>query len=389
MAKKTISMGRGHDASAHRSSSDHTEGIERISSEDVTVSQQRITVETAHDSPSRRPAAGSVQERGIGFDDDDDFDAPSLPVVRGDASAADHPTDGDEIAPVEENEPFHATGGSETFTDDDDPADESFSGEPEAVPYESVPSPTPSSDGADRPKLTVGSLWNSPAVCGLKSEMKRGILTENPVLRLVLGTCPTLAVTTAASNAIGMGVAATLVLICSNTVISLLRRVIPDKVRIPAYITVIASFVSVVQMLVKAYAPALDESLGIYLPLIVVNCIILGRAEMYASKHEPAAAALDGLAMGVGFTAALLCMGIVRELLGAGSVFGHSLVSGEGFLQPILFFAMAPGGFFVFGLLIAAANRLSRENNLPVRTGCGDCPAAATCSMSDRRGQRS
>ena len=348
-----------------------------------------MTVETAHDSLSRRPAAGSVQERGTGFDDDDDFDASPLPVVRGSANDTDTFTDGDETVSAQENEPFHAADSSEASADYDDSGDESFSGEPEAIPYESIPLPTPSSDVTDRPKLTAGSLWNSPAVCGLKSEMKRGILTENPVLRLVLGTCPTLAVTTAASNAIGMGVAATLVLICSNTVISLLRRVIPDKVRIPAYITVIASFVSVVQMLVKAYAPALDESLGIYLPLIVVNCIILGRAEMYASKHKPAAAALDGLAMGVGFTAALLCMGIVRELLGAGSVFGHSFVSGDGFLLPILFFAMAPGGFFVFGLLIAAANRLSRENNLPVRTGCGDCPAAATCRMSDRRGQRS
>lgn len=228
----------------------------------------------------------------------------------------------------------------------------------------------------------------NPALTLFKAEMKRGILTENPVLRLVLGTCPTLAVTTAASNAIGMGIAATLVLVCSNTVISLMRHIIPDKVRIPAYITIIASFVSVVQMLVKAFAPALDESLGIYLPLIVVNCIILGRAEMYAGKNAPQAAALDGLAMGVGFTAALLCMGIVRELLGTGSIFGVTIISGSGVLQPILFFSLAPGGFFVFGLLIAAANRLSRENHLPVRTGCGDCPAAATCSMSDKGGIR-
>lgn len=224
----------------------------------------------------------------------------------------------------------------------------------------------------------------SPALKTFGAEMKRGILTENPVLRLVLGTCPTLAVTTAASNAIGMGLAATLVLICSNTVISLLRHIIPDKVRIPAYITVIASFVSVVQMLVKAYAPSLDESLGIYLPLIVVNCIILGRAEMYAGKHAPLSSALDGLAMGVGFTTALLCMGVVREVLGAGAIFGHSVP----LIQPMLFFSLAPGGFFVFGLLIAAANRLSRENNLPVRTGCGDCPAAATCRMSDKGGCR-
>lgn len=214
--------------------------------------------------------------------------------------------------------------------------------------------------------------------------MKRGVILENPVLRLVLGTCPTLATTTAASNAIGMGIAATLVLICSNTVISLLRNIIPDKVRIPAYITIIASFVSIVQMMVKAFAPALDESLGIYLPLIVVNCIILGRAEMYASKHAPALSALDGLAMGVGFTTALLCMGTIREILGAGSLFGAKLPILAN--QPILFFSLAPGGFFVFGLLIAAANKLSKKNNLPVRNGCGDCPAAATCSLSGKGG---
>ena len=218
----------------------------------------------------------------------------------------------------------------------------------------------------------------------LGDAMKRGIILENPVLRLVLGTCPTLATTTAASNAIGMGIAATLVLICSNTVISLLRNIIPDKVRIPAYITIIASFVSIVQMLVKAFAPALDESLGIYLPLIVVNCIILGRAEMYASKHAPALSALDGLAMGVGFTTALLCMGTIREILGAGSLFGAKLPILSS--PPILFFSLAPGGFFVFGMLIAAANRLSRKNHLPVRNGCGDCPAAATCSMSGKGG---
>ncbi len=227
---------------------------------------------------------------------------------------------------------------------------------------------------------------SAPAL--FKSEMKRGIITENPVLRLAIGACHTLAVTDSASDAIGMGIAATLVLICSNTVISVMRNIIPDRVRIPAYITIIASFVSVVQMLVKAFAQPLDESLGIYLPLIAVNCIILGRAETYASKNVPLASALDGLAMGSGFTAALFCMGAVREFLGAGSIFGVQVISESGILQPILFFALAPGGFFVFGLLMAVANRLSRENNLPVRKGCGDCPAAATCSMSDKGGRR-
>ena len=231
---------------------------------------------------------------------------------------------------------------------------------------------------------TGASAEKKPAAGVLGDAMKRGIILENPVLRLVLGTCPTLATTTAASNAIGMGIAATLVLICSNTVISLLRNIIPDKVRIPAYITIIASFVSIVQMLVKAFAPALDESLGIYLPLIVVNCIILGRAEMYASKHAPALSALDGLAMGIGFTTALLCMGTIREILGAGSFFGAKLPILSS--QPILFFSLAPGGFFVFGMLIAAANKLSKKNNLPVRNGCGDCPAAATCSLSGKGG---
>ena len=157
-------------------------------------------------------------------------------------------------------------------------------------------------------------------------EFTKGIVKENPVLCLVLGTCPTLAVTTSAFNAIGMGVAATMVLVCSNAVISLLRKFIPDKVRIPAYITVIAGFVTVVQMLVKAFAPAIKDSLGIFLPLIVVNCIILGRAEMFAGKNPVIPSILDGLGMGVGFTAALLLMGIIRELFGAGSVFGVQLL---------------------------------------------------------------
>ena len=146
-----------------------------------------------------------------------------------------------------------------------------------------------------------------------------GLVKENPVLRLVLGTCPTLAVTTMAFNGLGMGIAATFVLFCSNIAISLLRNVIPDKVRLPAYITVIATFVSIVQMLVKAYVPALDKSLGVFLPLIVVNCIILGRAEMFASKNKPLDSALDGLGMGLGFTLTLVLMGSIREILGSGT----------------------------------------------------------------------
>ncbi|MCF2661369.1 electron transport complex subunit E [Pseudoflavonifractor phocaeensis] len=206
------------------------------------------------------------------------------------------------------------------------------------------------------------------------SKMKiltNGILNENPVLRLVLGTCPTLAVTTMASNGIGMGLAATFVLICSNIVISALRKIIPDQVRIPCYITVIAGFVTLVQMIVKAYVPSLDKALGVYLPLIVVNCIILGRAEMFASKNGILDSALDGLGMGIGFTITLTIMGSIREILGSGT-----WMSGLGGLIPSLgadfairvipesidsfsLMTSAPGGFFVFGILMAGATWLT------------------------------
>ena len=208
------------------------------------------------------------------------------------------------------------------------------------------------------------------------SKMKiltNGILNENPVLRLVLGTCPTLAVTTMASNGIGMGLAATFVLLCSNIVISALRKIIPDQVRIPAYISVIAGFVSVVQMLVKAFVPSLDASLGVYLPLIVVNCIILGRAEMFASKNSILDSALDGIGMGIGFTITLTIMGSIREILGSGT-----WMAGLGGLIPSLgpdfairiipesidtfsLMTSAPGGFFVFGVLMAGAAWLTNR----------------------------
>ena len=186
---------------------------------------------------------------------------------------------------------------------------------------------------------------------GYGRELTKGILKENPVFRLVLGTCPTLAVSTSAMSALGMGAAATVVLICSNLVISACRKIIPDKVRIPAYITIIAGFVSVVQMLVKAFVPAIDKSLGIYLPLIVVNCIILGRAEAFASKNPVIPSVLDGLGMGIGFTAALLVMGCIRELLGSGTIFGAPVTIS--FMDPIIIFILAPGGFFVYGILVA------------------------------------
>lgn len=211
------------------------------------------------------------------------------------------------------------------------------------------------------------------------SILTNGIIKENPTLRLVLGTCPTLAVTTAAINGIGMGVAATIVLVCSNAVISLLRNVIPDKVRIPAFITIIAGFVSVVQMLVKAFAPAIDESLGIFLPLIVVNCIILARAEMFASKNPVLPSILDGLGMGIGFTATLTLMGTIRELLGAGTVFGLNVTAQ--FIDPMIIFLLPPGGFFVFGILVAISNALAKRQGKPVveHLGCANCPSRRAC----------
>ena len=220
----------------------------------------------------------------------------------------------------------------------------------------------------------------------LLQEFTKGIIKENPVLRLVLGCCATLAVTTAASNAIGMGAATTFVLVCSNAVISLLRNVIPNKVRIPAFITIIAGFVTIVQMFIKAFSPALYTALGVFLPLIVVNCIILGRAEMFASKNKVLPSIIDGLGMGVGFTAAMLAMGIIRELLGAGTVFGLPILSG--FMEPIIIFLLPPGGFFVFGMLIALSGKLSKEGKAPESTGCAHCPLAASCSkITEKEGK--
>ena len=203
------------------------------------------------------------------------------------------------------------------------------------------------------------------------SIVTNGLLKENPTLRLVLGTCPTLAVTTAVSNALGLGAAATVVLICSNFVISALRKVIPDKVHLPCYITIIATFVTLVQMIVKAYAPALDTALGVYLPLIVVNCIILGRAEMFACKNNVVDSALDGLGMGLGFTLALTLMATVREILGSGTWLGIQIIPKS--IPNFTLMTSAPGGFFTFGCLMALVVWFETKTNNKIDRKAGCC----------------
>lgn len=200
--------------------------------------------------------------------------------------------------------------------------------------------------------------------------MKNGLIDENPTFKLVLGTCPTLAVTTSAVNGMGMGLATTAVLIGSNAVISLIRKLIPSKVRIPAFITVIAGLVTIVSMLLKAYLPALDKSLGIFIPLIVVNCIIFARAETFASKNNVVASSIDGLGMGLGFTIALTLIGTIREILGNGSLFGVQLL--EAGFSPAVAMILPPGGFLTFGLLIGLINKLTGRKMLEP-TGCNMC----------------
>ena len=208
----------------------------------------------------------------------------------------------------------------------------------------------------------------------------KGIIKENPVLVLLLGTCPTLATTTGVISALAMGIAATAVLICSNIVISALRKAIPDKVRIPAYIVVIAGFVSVVQMLMQAYFPDLYDMLGVYLALIVVNCIILGRAEMFARKNGIIDSALDGIGMGIGFTLALVAMGSIREVIGAGTWAGIELTALKPYAISIV--TAAPGGFLVFGCLIALVNKLFAGKNAKKEFACEGCPNAAACNKA-------
>lgn len=191
--------------------------------------------------------------------------------------------------------------------------------------------------------------------------IKNGIVDENPTLVQVVGMCPTLAVTTSAENAIGMGLSTTAVLICSNFVISCIRKFIPNEVRIPCFIVVIASFVTMVQMVLKAYVPALNASLGVFIPLIVVNCIILARAEAYAAKNDPVSSIFDGIGMGLGFTVSLTLIGCVRELLGNGTIFGIATLSAINFPKTLLMI-LPPGAFFTLAFIMVVVNMIKNKN---------------------------
>jgi electron transport complex protein RnfE len=215
--------------------------------------------------------------------------------------------------------------------------------------------------------------------------LKNGIIDENPTLRLLLGMCPPLAITTSASNAFGMGLSTTAVLVCSNAVISALRRVIKKEVRLPAYIVIVAGFVTIVSLVLQAYLPSLYSALGIFLPLIVVNCIILGRAEMFASKNPVIPSIFDGIGMGLGFTGALLIISTIREVLGSMSWFGHGFWGENS--SGMLFFILPAGGFFVIGILTALINYLS-DYKLSKVKGCAGCPSAALCSEACENKQK-
>ena len=207
-------------------------------------------------------------------------------------------------------------------------------------------------------------------------ELTKGIIKENPVLVGLLGMCPTLAVTNQAINGLGMGIATTFVLVCSNIVISLLKKVIPSTVRLPSFIVIIAGFVTLIEFLMKGYLPAIYSALGIFLPLITVNCIILGRAEAFASKNSVLASALDGLGMGIGFTLALFVMASIREVLGSGTFMGLKIpVLCD---NSMLMFIMPAGGFFVLGVIIAVVNKIANKKP-PQTLGCAGCPHAPTC----------
>lgn len=209
----------------------------------------------------------------------------------------------------------------------------------------------------------------------ITERLYNGIIKENPTFVMMLGMCPTLAVTTSCINGLGMGLTTLVVLALSNFMISLLRKFIPDGVRVPAFIVVVASFVTIVQFMLEAYLPALNESLGIYIPLIVVNCIILGRAESYASKNPPVASLFDGLGMGLGFTLALGILGAVREIIGSGAIFGYQFWD-----TPIGIFALAPGAFFVLAVLVIIQNKAKmKSGKKPEEKSCdGNCAGCMT-----------
>ena len=215
-----------------------------------------------------------------------------------------------------------------------------------------------------------------------------GLVKENPTFVLMLGMCPTLAVTTLAVNGIGMGLTTTVILALSNVMISALRKVIPDGVRMPAYIVIVASFVTIVQFLLQAYLPNLYDSLGIYIPLIVVNCIILGRAEAYASKNPVIPSFFDGLGLGLGFTVGLTAIGIVRELIGSGKIFGFQVMPSA--YEPVTIFILAPGAFLVLTLLVALQNRVKRsleKKGIETKIGSGCTGECASCQESCKGGK--
>lgn len=214
-----------------------------------------------------------------------------------------------------------------------------------------------------------------------------GLVKENPTFVLMLGMCPTLAVTTSAINGVGMGLTTTVVLVMSNMLISMLRKIIPDSVRMPAFIVVVASLVTIVQFLLEGFIPSLYDSLGLYIPLIVVNCIILGRAESYASKNPVLPSIFDGIGMGLGFTIGLTSIGIVREVIGAGQIFGKQIMPSS--YEPVTIFILAPGAFFVLAGLVAIQNKVKRnaanKGKETVKTGCGE--GCASCGNSSCGGR--
>ena len=222
-----------------------------------------------------------------------------------------------------------------------------------------------------------------------------GVIKENPTFVLMLGMCPTLAVTSSAINGLGMGLSTTVVLVFANLLISIFRKKIPNGVRIPAFIVIVASLVTIVEFLLKAYIPALSESLGVYIPLIVVNCIILGRAESFASKNEPVISIFDGIGMGLGFTVGLTAIGLIREILGAGTIFDVPVLEKLGY-TPMTIFIMAPGAFLVLAFLVAGMNIIREKMEkkgkpLAKPSGCisgGDCAgcaSAGSCSLSEKK----